>query len=74
MTTTAQRRDGRSEEMTVPEYKEFLRYVYSFPTKIDAAMALEVSRPTLDAIISTGRGKRETINRIREILNNKSAA
>lgn len=68
------RKDGRSEEMTIVEYKAFLRYVYAFPHKIDAALALEVSRPTLDAIISTGRGKKETINRIREILNNNKAA
>jgi hypothetical protein len=72
--TTTQRRDGRSEEMTVIEFKDFLRYVYSFPTKIDASLALEISRPTLDAIISTGRGKKETINRIREILSNKRVA
>jgi hypothetical protein len=72
--TTTQRRDGRSEEMTVVEFKDFLRYVYSFPTKIDASLALEISRPTLDAIISTGRGKKETINRIREILSNKRVA
>lgn len=72
--TTTQRKDGRSEEMTVTEFKDFLRYVYSFPTKLEASLALEVSRPTLDAIIDTGRGKRETINRIREILNTKRVA
>jgi hypothetical protein len=71
---TVQRKDGRSEEMSVVEYREFLQYVYSFPTKIDAAFVLKISRPTLDAIISTGRGKRETINRIREILNDKRVA
>jgi hypothetical protein len=72
--TTAQRKDGRSEEMSVPEYREFLRYVYSFPTKIDASVALEISRPTLDSIISLGRGKREVINRIRDIVNTKRVA
>lgn len=71
--TTTQRRDGRSEEMSVIEYKDFLRYVYSFPSKVEASMALEISRVTLDALISTGRGRPETIVRIREILN-KSVA
>lgn len=68
------RKPKRSEEMSKEEYREFLRYVYSFPTKIDAAYALEISRPTLDGLIFRGSGKAETIERIREILNTKRVA
>jgi hypothetical protein len=49
----------RSEEMTKEEYREFLRYVYSFPTKSFAAFALDISRPTLDGLITRGSEKLE---------------
>jgi hypothetical protein len=71
--TTMQRKPRRSETMSREEYRDFMRYVYSFPTKIDAAFAIGVSRPTLDGLIFRGSGKADTINKIREILNSKAA-
>lgn len=70
---TNKRKPKRSEEMSKEEYREFLRYVYSFPTKVDAAFAIGVSRPTLDGVISRGTGKAETISKIRELLSQKAA-
>lgn len=58
----------RSEEMTKEEYRDFLRYAYSFPSKQLAAIALGISRPTLDQVILTGYGKRETLTKIRTAL------
>lgn len=67
--TTLQDRKRRSEHMTKDEHKAFHKFVSQFPTKIDAALAIGVSRVTLDAVMFKGSGKPETIRLIREKLN-----
>lgn len=67
-------RKRRSESMTKEEQKAFQKWVQSFPTKIDAAASLGVSRPTLDGILFRGSGKPETIHAIREKLAQTQAA
>ena len=63
-----QDRKRKSEKMSKEEHKAFLKYVGSFPTKVDAAVALGVSRPTLDGLIHRGSGHPDTIQIVRERL------
>jgi hypothetical protein len=69
-------RKRRSEPLTKEERKALLKYVYSFPTKIDAAAAIGISRPTLDLVIIRGTGNSDTVSLIRKKLNavNETAA
>jgi hypothetical protein len=67
-------RKRRSEQMTKEERRAFAKYVATFPTKIDAAAALGISRVTLDAVSLKGSGKPETIQLIREMINDLIAA
>lgn len=59
-------RNRRSEKMTKEERRALRNYILAFPTKFDAALALGVSRPTLDNLIFKGSGKPRTIKLIRE--------
>lgn len=59
-------RKRRSEKLTKEEQKAFLKYVESFPTKVDACGALGISRVTLDAVIFRGSGHPKTVKIIRE--------
>jgi hypothetical protein len=59
-------RKRRSEPLTKDEHKAFSKYVSSFPTKIDAAFAIGVSRPTLDGILFRGTGRPDVIQTIRK--------
>lgn len=59
-------RKRRSEQMTKEEFSAFKKYVQSFPTKIDAAATIGVSRVTLNGLLFRGTGKPETIRLIRE--------
>jgi hypothetical protein len=62
-------RKRRSVPLTKEEKIAFKKYVFSFPTKIDAAAAIGISRPTLDLVLLRGTGNSDTIGRIREKLN-----
>ena len=61
-------RKRRSESMSKDEHKAFIKYVATFPTKLDAAFVLGFSRITLDSVLIKGSGKPETIHTIREKL------
>jgi hypothetical protein len=61
-------RKRRSESLTKDEVRAFNKYLGTFPTKVDAAFALGVSRTTLHALTFKGSGKPETIAVIREKL------
>jgi hypothetical protein len=67
-------RKKRSEKMTAEERKAFLKYIKSFETKYDAKEALSVSRPTLDNLIFKGSGKPDTIQKIRKMISQNTAA
>lgn len=75
METMTLDRIRRSEKLTAEEMRSLKRYVHSFTTKIDAAAAIGISRPTLDLVIIRGSGNSVTVGLIREKLNStKSAA
>ena len=59
-------RKRRSESLTKEEFRAFNKYVNSFPTKFDAALAIGISRPTLNLVIIRGSGHPDTIQAIRE--------
>lgn len=59
-------RRRRSEQMTKEEHKAFTKWVQSFPTQIDAAIALGVTRITIGNLVLKGSGSPETISKIRE--------
>lgn len=61
-------RKRRSVPLTKEEQKSLLKFIKSFPTKIDAAEAIGISRPTLDLVIIRGSGNSDTVNAIREKL------
>lgn len=66
-------RKRKSESMTKDEVRAFNKWISSFPTKIDAAFALGVSRTTLDSLIFRGSGRPETIAAIREKISESEA-
>jgi hypothetical protein len=59
----------RSVQLTKEERKALQKYMSTFPTKIDAAAAIGISRPTLDLVIIRGSGNSVTVGLIREKLN-----
>lgn len=61
-------RKRRSEKLTKEEMRAFTKYLNTFPTKYDAAIAIGISRPTLNLVIIRGSGYWETIQKIREKL------
>lgn len=62
-------RKRRSESLTKEEVRAFAKYLGTFPTKFDAAIAIGISRPTLNLVIIRGSGHPDTIRLIREKLN-----
>jgi hypothetical protein len=58
-------RKRKSEPMTKEEHKAFTKWVRAFPTQLDAADALGVSRITISNLVLRGSGKPETIEKIR---------
>ncbi len=61
-------RKRKSEALLKEEHKAFIKYLNSFPTKIDAQFAIGVSRQVLDMVALRGSGSTETINTIRKKL------
>lgn len=59
-------RKRRSEKLTQEERRSFRKYVESFDTKQDCAIALGITRPTLDNIIHKGSGRPDTVQIIRD--------
>lgn len=66
-------RNRRSVKLTTEEMRQLRKYLHQFPTKIDAALALGISRPTLDLVIIRGSGNSETVNKIRARIFNQAA-
>jgi hypothetical protein len=64
-----QERKRKSEKLTPQEFKALKKYVYSFNTVIDAAVAIGIHRNTLDIVLIKGKGSPETVGLIREKLN-----
>ena len=56
----------RGEKFTHAEFVGFVKWVNRFPSKALCAEALDISRPTLDRMLNTGRGRKAAINKVRE--------
>jgi hypothetical protein len=67
-------RKRRSESLTPEEFRAFKKYLNTFPTKLDAALTIGISRPTLNLVIIRGSGHPDTIKAIRGKLNQTLAA
>lgn len=61
-------RNRRSEKLSKEELRKFKKFVDQSGTKEDARLILKLSRPTLNAVLSKGSGKTETINKIRSVI------
>jgi hypothetical protein len=61
-------RKRRSESLTKDEVKALQKYLTTFPTKYDAAIAIGISRPTLNLVIIRGSGHPDTVATIRAAL------
>jgi predicted DNA-binding protein (UPF0251 family) len=66
---TITQRVRKSERLTESEKKAFKKWLSEQLTKIDAAEAIGVSRPTLDRIFHSGSGSTESISKIRSLIN-----
>lgn len=62
------KRIRRTMRMTKEEHKAFKIFVDKSDTKLDATIALGISRPTLDLIYYKGSAKEDTINKIRNFF------
>jgi hypothetical protein len=62
-------RRRRSELLTKEEHKVLLKYLNTFPTLVDAAYAIDIPRQTLERVKIIGSGSPETIQKVREKLN-----
>lgn len=67
-------RRRRSELLTKEEHRILLKFINSFPTLIDAADSIGLPRQTLERVKIIGSGSPETIQAIREKLNELQAA
>lgn len=68
MTAISIERTRKSEKLEIGEWRALVKWVDAQPTKFDAAILLDLSRPTLDRILSVKSGSPESIRKIREIL------
>jgi hypothetical protein len=67
-------RKRRSEPLSKEEHKALLKYISTFPTKLDAAYAIGISRQVLDLVAIRGTGSPDSIRAIREKLSDSSKA
>lgn len=68
MTAVATDRIRKSERLTTDEFKALVKWVRAQPTKVDAAILLDITRPTLDRILIVRSASLETINKVRKVL------
>jgi hypothetical protein len=68
MNTMTTDRIRRSEKLTSDEIRSLKKFVSGFPSKLDAAESIGISRPTLDLVIIRGSGNSTTVKLIREKL------
>lgn len=66
-------RKRKSEKLTSEEAKSLKKYVYAFPTVIDAAYTIGIHRNTLDMVLIKGSGSPETIEKIRTKLSDTNS-
>jgi hypothetical protein len=59
----------KSERMSKIEIAKFRKWVSTKVTRLDAMDELNITRPTLDRVLALGQGSPDTINKIREALN-----
>lgn len=71
MTQQSTGRVRKSEKFTKEDYSAFVKWVDKQPTKIDAGLILGISRQGIDRLIAFKSGKPETLNKIREVINQK---
>lgn len=63
----------KSEKLTKEEYAEFVKWVNAQPTKVDAAIVVNVTRPTLDRILICKSGRPDSIQKVRFLLQQNEA-
>jgi hypothetical protein len=67
-------RKRKSVQLTKEEHRAFVKYFRSFHTKTEAEEAIGVKRQVLDLVSIKGSGSPVTIQRIREMINQNTAA
>ncbi len=72
MTAITTDRIRKSESLTAEEYKKLDKWVKTQPTKVDAAIIIGITRPTLDRILIVKSGSPETIEKIKKVLGTAS--
>lgn len=68
MTAITTDRIRKSEKLTSEEYRALVKWVGLQPTKVDACIILEVTRPTLDRILAVKSGSPDSIEKIKKVL------
>lgn len=68
MTQLTTDRIRKSESLTADEHRALVKWVNNQPTKVDAAIILDVTRPTLDRILIVKSGSPDSIKKVRAVL------
>lgn len=68
MTAITTDRIRKSVKLTSQERRALAKWVASQATKIDACILLDLTRPTLDRILTTGSGSPDSIVKVKKVL------
>lgn len=68
MTEITNDRIRKSVKLTPDEVKGLDKWVKAQPTKIDAALAIGISRQALDIILLKKSGSHESVDKIKKVL------
>jgi hypothetical protein len=58
----------KSVKLTAEEHRALVKWVNAQPTKVDACIALDLTRPTLDRILAAKSGSPESIEKVLKVL------
>lgn len=68
MTAIQLDRVRKSTKLSVEQYRLFVKWVNNQPTKVDAAIVIGITRPTLDRILIVKSGSPVNIAKVLKVL------
>jgi hypothetical protein len=68
MTAITTDRIRKSVKLSAEDYRSFVKWVDNQPTKVDAAILLDITRPTLDRILGYRSGSPGNIEKVLNVL------
>lgn len=58
----------KSVRLSAEEYRSLVKWVNNQPTKVDAALLLDITRGTLNRILIARSGAQDTINKVLKVV------